>query len=125
MQVTTVLQASCFKAQVPSGQETLLSPQLWNSGHSDVLALQELSKHFTGKCGGQVDIVEQDWNSVPQVPSWHLYGNSLGQLSNWLERHSSTLSTQAPFQHFILSFPQKTWVGHNSIELTQVPSKHL
>ena len=88
-----------------------------------MLALQELSKHLIGRLGGHTDIVEQSSYFERQEPSGHLNPKGLLHLSNSGERHSLILLTQAPFQHLIWSFPQYTWVGHNSNEVTQVPSK--
>ena len=46
LQVTTVLHSSKLLAHVPSGQLTLFFPHDSYSGHSSIVALHELSKHF-------------------------------------------------------------------------------
>ena len=116
------MHSSYVNAQVPSGHDTLFSPQVWYKGHSFILALQELSKHFIGRSGGHTDIVEQAFSFPLQEPSGHLKGKVEGQESKEVERHSLILLTQAPFQHLIWFLPQYIWVGHNSIEFTHVPS---
>ena len=106
-QVIIVLHSSKFLAQVPSGQLTLLVPHEWYSGHSSIVALQELSKHFTGNEFGHTDIVEHDALFFLQVPSGHLYVKVPEHWDNEsTERQLVIESTQAPFQHFILSLPQ-------------------
>ena len=67
-----MLHSSKLEAQVPSGQDFFLDPHDWYIGHSLILALQELSKHLIGKCGGQTEIVEQSDTDFLQVPSGHL-----------------------------------------------------
>jgi hypothetical protein len=52
--------------------------------------------------------VEQEFLFGLHVPSGHLYENSFGQIGREsIGKHFVIESTHAPFQHFIIPFPQE------------------